>query len=97
TWSGLGSTNQEIVNSGTKPQDHSGGAILDSVLNSSRGRTLGKSLRASVLLLDNMSKDYSEVTVEVNGIHEGSNINGGEKSRQRKKHIFCCFRSAADQ
>ncbi|KAI3890511.1 hypothetical protein MKW92_040900 [Papaver armeniacum] len=46
TWSGLGSTNQEIVNSGTEPQDHSGGAILDSVLNSSRGRTLGKSLRA---------------------------------------------------
>ncbi|KAI3934657.1 hypothetical protein MKX01_012197 [Papaver californicum] len=153
TWSGLGSTNQQLVNSGTTPQDHSGGAICvealktdkkdatldgaensshvasfrpdtpeslvkevypyrtappttiqnlpvleksqDGVLNSSRGRTLGKSLRASVF--DNMSKDYSEVTVEFNGIHECSNINGGEKSRQKKKYRFCCFHSAADQ
>ncbi|KAI3882421.1 hypothetical protein MKW92_040299 [Papaver armeniacum] len=50
--------------------------------------------RASVL--ENMSKDYSEVPVNEN--YEGSNItNGGENSRQRKKHCFCCFHSAADQ
>ncbi|KAI3890513.1 hypothetical protein MKW92_040902 [Papaver armeniacum] len=67
----------------------------DDVLNSSRGRTVGESPRASVL--ENMSKDYSEVP-PVNGNYQGSNItNGGENSRQRKKHCFCCFHSAADQ
>lgn len=84
TWSGLGSTNQELVNSRTTPQDHSGGAICVKALKTDKKDA-------------NLSKDYSEVTVEVNGIHEGSNINGGEKSRQRKKHRLCCFRSAADQ
>ncbi|KAI3934046.1 hypothetical protein MKW92_002721 [Papaver armeniacum] len=81
--SGLGSTNQELVNSGTTPQDHSGGAICVGALKTDRNDA-------------SLSKDYSEVT-EVSGIHGGSNINGGEKSRQRKKHSLCCFRSAADQ
>ncbi|KAI3832511.1 hypothetical protein MKW98_002057 [Papaver atlanticum] len=152
TWSGLGSSNQEVVNSRVAPQDCTGGEIFaeavktdkkdatvdgaetgscvasfrphtpeslvkevypyrtapttpeqnplvlektqDGVLNSSRGRTLGESLRAPVL--ENMSKDYSEVIVKVNGTHEASNINGREKSRQ-KKHRFCCFNSTADQ
>ncbi|KAI3857230.1 hypothetical protein MKW92_001159 [Papaver armeniacum] len=66
----------------------------DDVLNSSRGRTVGESPRASVL--ENMSKDYSEVPAS--GYYEGSNItNGGGNSRQRNKHCFCCFHSAADQ
>ncbi|KAI3843298.1 hypothetical protein MKW92_021310 [Papaver armeniacum] len=82
--SGLGSTNQELVNSGTTPQDHSGGAICVGALKTDRNDA-------------SLSKDYSEAIVEVNGIHGGSNINGGEKSRQRKKHSLCCFRSAADQ
>ncbi|XP_026426003.1 uncharacterized protein LOC113322178 isoform X2 [Papaver somniferum] len=152
TWSGLGSSNQEVVNSRVAPQDCTGGEIFaeavktdkkdatvdgaetgsrvasyrphtpeslvkevypyrtapttpeqnllvlekthDGVLNSSRGRTLGESLRAPVL--ENMSKDYSEVIVKVNGTHEARNINGREKSRQ-KKHMFCCFNSTADQ
>ncbi|KAI3949828.1 hypothetical protein MKW92_019542 [Papaver armeniacum] len=152
TWSGLGSSNQEVLNSRVAPQDCTGGEIFaeavktdkknatvdgaengsrvasfrphtpeslvkevypyrtapttpeqnllvlektqDGVLNSSRGRTLGESLRVPVL--ENMSKDYSEVIVKVNGTHEARNINGREKSRQ-KKHRFCCFHSTADQ
>ncbi|KAI3945455.1 hypothetical protein MKX01_019825, partial [Papaver californicum] len=151
TWSGLGSSNQEAVNSGVVPPDCTDVAICaeavktdkndatldgaengsqvayfrthkpeslvkevypyrtaptrpeqnllvlekmqDGVLNFSQGRTLGGSLRAPVL--ENMSKDYSEVTVKVKGIHEASNINGGQKSRQ-KNHGFCCFHSTAD-
>ncbi|KAI3885511.1 hypothetical protein MKW92_031889 [Papaver armeniacum] len=84
TWSGLGSTNQEMVSSRTTPQDHFGGAICVKALKTDKKDA-------------NLSKDYSEVTVKVNGIHEGSNINGGEKSRQRKNHRLCCFRSAAYQ
>ncbi|XP_026400675.1 uncharacterized protein LOC113296588 [Papaver somniferum] len=62
TWSGLGSTNQELVNSGTIPQDHSGVAIFVEALKTDKKDA-------------NLSKHHSEVIVEVNGIHEGSNIN----------------------
>ncbi|XP_026405390.1 uncharacterized protein LOC113300386 isoform X1 [Papaver somniferum] len=78
TWSGLGSSNQKLVNSRTTPQDHSGGVICVKALNTDKRDA-------------NLSKDYCEVAIEV----DGSNINGGEKSRQRK-HRLCCFRSATD-
>lgn len=60
----------------------------EDALNSLQVRTLAESLQEPVL--DNKSKDYTEVTVKVNGTHEG-NVNGEEKSKQKKKHRVCCF------
>ncbi|OVA07196.1 hypothetical protein BVC80_1289g121 [Macleaya cordata] len=61
---------------------------------SSQVGTMAESVQAPVL--GNMNKDYNEVTVKVNGIHE-VNVNGGEKLRQKKKHRVCCLHFVSGQ